>query len=200
MRKPLPTWSKVMIAFVLVSMVGSIVLFVFAMFFLQKMARQATDPKLVVQVAKQIADFPEPLPNGYRWEVGVSVPKIVPIVSANLSHQPDNQVIEFLLDRPKQYEDAKTYLDRALQLGGNDVLPSQICTIEKRGEETIAGEKMTYIVGEFKSAGDNKMGGMVGCLSIKNKRKTILIYAFQPSGSPYNAKVTTDLLNSIKGF
>ena len=59
---------------------------------------------------------------------------------------------------------------------------------------------MPYILCDFDDGSGGSMTGMIGCISVKSKHKTILIYAFQPSSSAYNLQTTMKFLHSVKSF
>jgi hypothetical protein len=194
-RRKLPTWARVIVALVLAVLVG----LTYGAFRLadviEKVAREAIDPAKIPEIAKQIGDFPNPLPAGYKYEYALGFPQI----TVSIRHQPDNQLIQLLCDKNSFEEDPKVILDRALDLGGQG-LPAKIHGLKSKGKEMILGQDMPYIVGEFYDEDHRNVEGMIGCISIKNAHKTILIYALAPFGSPYTLQVTMDLLKSIKHF
>ena len=98
-------------------------------------------------------------------------------------------------------DDPQLFLNRAIDLGDKAVaMPNKIRAVQSKGKETVCGSQMPYIVGEFSDERKRNVEGMIACICIKEKRKTILIYALEPPGTPYNLQVTMDLLKSIKSF
>ncbi|MFX7136287.1 hypothetical protein ABTI19_20030, partial [Acinetobacter baumannii] len=61
-------------------------------------------------------------------------------------------------------------------------------------------QEMAYIVGEFKDPQDRLVQGMIGCVCVKDKHKTILIYATEPPASPFDLETVMGLLKSAKSF
>jgi hypothetical protein len=198
-KRRLPGWARIIVTLVLISLVS----LTYGAFQLADwigiMAKDAIDPKKMPVVAAEIGAFPEPLPAGYRYEYAYDFP--VPYVQ--IHHDPDNQLMQLLWDRNLIEEDPELFLNRAIDLGGMAVpnqMPNKIHAIKSKGNESIAGHRMPYIVGEFYNENGKNVEGMIGCICVKEKRKTILIYALEPVGTPYNLQVTMDLLKSIKSF
>jgi hypothetical protein len=201
-KRSLPVWARIIVALVLTTLVsltyGAFQLADWVVF----MARDAIDPKKMPVVAAEIGAFPQPLPEGYKYEYAYDLP--VPFVQ--IHHDSDNQliqVLQILWDGSIVEDDPELFLNRAIDSGGVPMptqMPNKIHAIKVKGKDSIAGHRMPYIVGEFYDEKGKNVEGMIGCICIKEKRKTILIYALQPSGTPYNLQVTMDLLKSIKSF
>ncbi len=166
--------------------------------FAHDFAINATDPAKIAIVARKIARFPQPLPEGYEFESGYSFGPD----SLVIRHKPDGQTIAFM-SNPYTQEDAKSGLERAqhMPFGGRALL-LPFSREKSRGELMVGGVQMSYIVGEFGSQETTGqiVEGLIGCLSLKKEGKTIFINALPGEGSSYNLKVTTDLLQSIEGF
>jgi hypothetical protein len=125
------------------------------------------------------------------------------VPTVQVSHQPDNQLIQFLCYPNTGDDDPEFFLSRAIDLSDTalpSMAPNKIHSVKSKGEEVIDKRRMAYIVGEFYDEKKKSVEGLIGCICIKEKRKTILIYALEPSGTPYNLPVTMDLLKSIKSF
>jgi hypothetical protein len=194
----LPAWSKILIGLTAFTMV-------FSGYFIFRFADIAhdfsinsTNPVKVAAVAKKIAKFPQPLPQGYEFETAYSLGQDI----LNIRHKPDGQTITFL-SGPYTQEDSKKALDRVSQQAiGGRALFAPMEKEKSRGELLVGGEQMPYIVGEFgsKETTGQIVEGLIGCVSLKKQGKTIIINALPGVGSSYNLKVTTDLLQSIEGF
>jgi hypothetical protein len=201
-KRPLPVWARIIVALVLTAIVS----LTYGAFRLADwigiMARDAIDAKKMPVVAAEIGAFPQPLPDGYKYEYAYDLP--VPFVQ--IHHDSDNQLIQvmlILLDGSIVEDDPELFINRAIDSGGIPMptqMPNKIHAIKLKGKQIIAGHRMPYIVGEFYDEKGRNVEGMIGCICIKEKRKTILIYALEPFGTPYNLQVTMDLLKSIKSF
>jgi hypothetical protein len=194
----LPVWSKILIGLT----ASILVFFGYFIFRFADLAHDfsinATNPVKVAAIAKKIARFPQPLPEGYEFETAYSIGQDI----LNIRHKPDGQTVTFL-SGPYTQEDSKKALDRVSgQPIGGRALFAPMEKEKSRGELTIGGETMPYIVGEFgsKETTGQIVEGLIGCLSLKKQGKTIIINALPGAGSSYNLKVTTDLLQSIEGF
>jgi hypothetical protein len=194
----LPAWSKILIGLVVFALVfWSYFIFRFPDV-AHDFAINSTNPAKIAIVAKKIAKFPQPLPEGYEFETGYSLGQDI----LNVHYKPDGQTITFL-SNPYTQEDSKKVLDRVSQQAiGGRALFMPLEKEKSRGELLVGGEKMPYIVGEFGSRETTGqiVEGLIGCVSLKKQGKTIIINALPGVGSSYNLKVTTDLLQSIEGF
>jgi hypothetical protein len=194
----LPAWSKILIALTAFTLV-------FLGYFLYRFADIAhdfainsTNPTKIAIVARKIAKFPQPLPEGYELESAYSLGQDI----LNVYYKPDGQMITFL-SNPYTQEDSQKVLDRVCQQAiGGRALFMPLEKEKSRGKLLVGGEQMPYIVGEFgsKETTGQIVEGLIGCVSLKKQGKTIIINALPGVGSSYNLKVTTDLLQSIEGF
>ena len=94
MRTKLPTWAWVIIAFTSIVLVGVLALEICSTFALDRLVSNANKPDHIKIVAKDIAEFPDPLPDGYSYQMGVSFPFVVSMI--NIDHKSDKQLIEIL--------------------------------------------------------------------------------------------------------
>lgn len=191
--------------------------------FCKSLAKQSVEPEVIRRTAQQIAQLPDPLPPGYKYQL--CIPFAPFITSVSIMHEDDKQLITLFSALAGSEQDPKEMASRAFDMGINPLAsisgdePTPVLRfqeVKSKGEETIAGQKMPYIVGEIagpsgtpqddsgqakKEKADKKeRQGMVGCICVKEAKKIILIYALQTSDSPYNQQVTMDLLKTIKGF
>lgn len=158
----------------------------------------STNPAKIAVIAKKIAKFPEPLPEGYEYESAYSLGQDI----LTIRYRPDGQMIT-IMSGPYMQEDSRTALERIpKQASGGPAMFAPMEREKSRGEIEVAGEKMPYVLGEFGTKETTKeiVEGLIGCLSLKKQGKTIIINAQPGLRTSYNLKVTTDLLQSIQGF
>ncbi len=191
----LPVWARLVIALVISSLLGLSYAAIRFADVVQSTARDAFDPKKISEVANEIFQLPVPLPAGYTYDSALNFPG----PTVKIWHEPDKQLIECFCDRNSAESDPKQVLDQAIDLHEKG-LPHKIHSLKSRGKTTVCGQEMPYIVGEFYDEQNRSVEGMTGCICIKEKHKTIYIYALEPYGTPYNLQITMNLLNSIKGF
>ena len=120
-----------------------------------------------------------------------------------VNHAPDNLSIQLFSDPQAEATDATdahNFLERALDVSSNGYPAPKIQAVKSKGQTTICGQEMAYIVGEFKDPQDRIAEGMIGCICVKNKHKTILIYAVEPPGTSFNLETVMSLLKSAKSF
>lgn len=210
-RTKLPAWAASLIALVVLLYLAVFVGGIRIAFVAKDILEQATDPKKVKRVAKDIAKFDAVLPSGFRYVMALDLGALKLLT---LEHSPDKQQV--LLISQTDFEDADNSTDQTSEAllkrlydGGINV-PTNGSTIsahfvsqKTHGEVQIAKQKMCYIVGELVDTENKRLEGFVGCILLKTARKgnrTISIYATQPDGRPYSLDETLSLLNSISSF
>jgi hypothetical protein len=195
------------VAFVVASLVGVGYMIVRGVAMMQHMAQDSVDPVKQKQVMHTVAEFPDPLPNGYSIDKAISIG--MPGVETSrkdivvLKHVPDNLSLQLFSNPDAEGEDtmdARNYLDRQIEVSSNNYPAAKIQAVKSKGQTTICGQEMAYIVGEFKDPQDQKFSGMIGCICVRNKHKTILLYAMEPPGVPFNIETVMSLLKSVKSF
>jgi hypothetical protein len=203
-RLSLPLWARLIIALVVASLVGVGYAAVRSVTLIKHLLHDSIDPKKQKQVVQSIASFPDPLPDGFLIDRAISVG--IPGIEESskeivvLRRQPDNLSVQLFSNPAAANEDtidARNYLDRAIEVS---YPAAKIQAVKSKGQTTICGQEMAYIVGEFKDPQDQKFSGMIGCICVKEKHKTILLYAVEPPGTPFNLETVMGLLKSVKGF
>jgi hypothetical protein len=194
----LPTWAKVLIGLVIVVILGVGGLVVGGIVFFQNASKQWTDPVAIAKVSQSIADFPEPLPEGYKYLMGMD---LAGIKTVTVEHADDKQTIIIMSFPKKDKTDAQTMVNELFEKGvKTQQTQAKFEDVKSKGTETVAGLSMPYIIGTMTDNTGNKAEGMVGCIVSETKSETIFIYGMQPQGAPYNLQATLQLLKSIKGI
>ena len=198
----LPTWAKVLIGLVLVGVIVFIIGVVGLIWFFQKTVKEAQDPAAIAKTAKEVARFPDPLPEGYKYTFALP---LAGINTVSVEHEPSKQMIMFISYPQVEKSSPQELVDKVYQAGiqtpgQSDIKGGKIEDIKSRGTETVAGETMPYIVGTLTDKSGTKFEGMVGCLVSPAEKKTVFIYGMQPTGGDYKLDATMDLLKQIKGF
>jgi hypothetical protein len=206
-RLSLPLWARLIVALVVALLVGFGYMIVRGVSMVQHLAHDSVDPTKQKQVVQTVAQFPDPLPNGYSIDRAISIG--VPGVDYSrkdivvLKHLPDNLNLQLFSNPDAEGEDtmdARNYLDRQIEVSSSGFPAAKIQAVKSKGQTTICGQEMAYIVGEFKDPQDQKFSGMIGCICVRNKHKTILLYAMEPPGTPFNLETVMSLLKSVKSF
>ncbi|HEY9787209.1 MAG TPA: hypothetical protein V6D17_17600 [Candidatus Obscuribacterales bacterium] len=195
----LPLWSRIIIGLVIAAFSGTMIFASKCVFDIKELARLAVDPAYIAMCAGKIADFPEPLPEGYSYKVGLDLqPFQISIVT--LEHAADQQQMVFFSVRDQTPDvDAKSLLSRAYDYGINTPTASAHFTdLKMKGEITVAGETAPYMSGQLTDREGRKYEGLIACIRPKGQKKTILIYALEPPGKPLNTDICFDLLKKIK--
>ena len=199
-QQRLPMWATLLICFVVLTIctvgTSAVSFFMFA----RRIAIDATIPERMQHTALAIAQFPVPLPAAYKYLMAADFQIMRFLV---IEHEPTHQQIAFYgLSGLASEKDAKNLLDRAYDVGINTVYSvAKFHDLKTRGTEKVAGQEMSYLIGEFTdTASERKADGLVGCISLNKAAKNILIYSYPDRVHAYNQQVTMDLLKTIKGF
>jgi hypothetical protein len=194
----LPVWARILICLVVSVMVFAIGGSFVGLMSIQRLSREAKNPAAVLKNAQKIAQFPQPLPEGYGFVTGVKLFYVVIVV---IEHKSDHQQIVFYCLPPSKEIDAKNLLDQAYDLGLNPYsVNGKFQELKSSGTAEIAFVPMPFRIGTYQDTNGKPAEGMVGCICVNNPAKNILIYSYPAPGNAYNHDVTMNLLKSIKGF
>jgi hypothetical protein len=193
----LPTWAKILIGLVVVGGAGVIIASVGFFFFIKDMVQKAEDPETIVRTTKQIAEFQNPLPEGYKFEAAFTLMNVGTVI---VQHPQDKQTLT-LISFPKKENDPKAFVDRIIESGvDSGKSTAKLEEIKSRGDLDVAGVHMPYVIGKMADKSGKTFEGMVGCLVSPTKEKTLLVYGTQPLGTEYNVESTKQFLKAIKSF
>lgn len=197
-KKKLPTWAKVLIALVIVGIVGLTTVAISAVFFVQKVYREALDPAMITKAAAQIATFSEPLPKGYKYLLGFSNQALhIDLLAL------DNSGGQFLmvLKYPEKEEDATKLVDRSYESGfSTPQATAKFESVISRGEFVVGERKMPYVLGNMTDQEGRKLQGLVGCVVKKETHEAIVLYGVQFPGKDYEMAITEGFLKTIKSL
>jgi hypothetical protein len=216
-----PIWATLVIAFVVVSFASVYVAGILTIKATQRIAKELVDPSNIAVVANAMGGMPEKLPEGFSYRVGLSVndeafkkwfglpsssAKIAALAKTSLNflaieHSPDGQQVVIVSSPQEEPKDSKEILEAAYELGINTgTTTAHFKSIKDRGQAEVAGMPMPYLLGDTEDTNQKLMQGMIGCISIKDKHRSLLVYGIQPEGETYNLAETLDLLHCIQGF
>lgn len=196
----MPLWAILLMCFVVLAITTAGTTVFSALMFARRIVVDAYVPEKMQQAAMKIAQFPQPLPEGYKYLMAADFELMQCLV---IEHKPSGQQIVFYtLPGPMTEKDAKNFLDRAYDAGINTVyLAAKFHSLKSHGSIDVNGAKLNFLLGEFTDLATNrKADGMVGSISLNKAAKNILIYSYPDAHHAYNQQVTLDLLNSLKGF
>lgn len=197
----LPAWSKALVVIVLAVFAGTMTLFTKSVFELRTLSQLVRDPAYVRKCVDKIADLPNPLPEGYKAELGIDF-ELLRLSIVSIRHVPGEQqlVLFSVVTEQPANADSKVLLERFYDYGINTPsVSARFTDLKSKGEIQVAGETMPYMLGQL-SDSRRKFEGMIACLYLKQKKKTFLAYALEPSGKPLDPEILTRLLKNIKKF
>ena len=198
----MPLWSKILIGLMIGCSALVFALGLTTIFGVKRVGTDMVDQKKVATAAATIAGFPDPLPNGFHYVVGLHLDGMgISIVT--IAHEPDKQLFTFNgLDGTIKNEE-KDLLDYGYSAGLNMLsTTAKFTDIIKKDSVAVATASMPYILGHTVDISGKAGVGMVGCIRVPadHPKKNILIYSLQTTDVPYNQQITMELLNSIKSF
>lgn len=200
-RFKLPLWSKSLVFVVLAVFVSTMALLTKAAFDVRELSGLATQPQYMRRCLNKIAEFQD-LPGEYELKAGIDF-EVLKITICAIEHAPDRQQIVLfscIQEQPPSL-DSKAILERAYDYGINTQTASaKFVDLKKKGDVTVAGRTMPYMLGQLKDRENRKYEGLVGCIYLKELKKTVLVYALEPSGKELDAQVCFNLLEKIKKF
>ena len=199
-KQRLPIWASLLICFVVLT-IATVSTSVFSWLMLaRRIVVEANVPEKMQQTSMKIAQFPQPLPAGFKYLMAADFGIMQTLV---VEDEPSHQQIAFYsLPGPMGEKDSKNFLDRAYDAGINTTyINAKFHDLKSHGDIKVAGQQMNYLLGEFTDIGTNrKADGLVGSIGLNNAAKNILIYSYPDRDHAYNQQVTMNLLNSLKGF
>ncbi|MBX9691288.1 MAG: hypothetical protein K2Z81_02820, partial [Cyanobacteria bacterium] len=202
----LPSWSRVLIAFVSVGMLTILGGITSLTLSVKRTFENAQNPAFIARVARQIALFPNPLPKDYSYYVGLDL-RLFSMVAINYKN--DRQQLMFIginnspqpetsPDGAESLQDSAKVLRKACELGVTTLsTQSRFRQINSKGAWLIADQRIPYITGELE---DVKGTGLIGCNLNRRTGRTLLLYAVQPGDGKFETRVVTDLLQYIRAF
>lgn len=198
----LPTWAKVLIGMVVFAIISGIIAVVGLVYFVQDTVKKAQDPAVIAKTAREIAEFTEPLPAGYKFALALDM---FGVKTVTVEHDSDKQTLIFMTAPPKEDMDANALVTKLFEAGIKapthpEAAGGRFDKEKSRGTETVGGEPMPYIVGTMSDKSGSKFEGLVGAIVSKPKHKTVIVYGIQPGDQGYNMETTRTLLKTIKGF
>lgn len=199
-RQRLPVWAVLLIVFVVLT-IGSVSATAFSWLMLaRQIVIDVNVPEKMQATAQKIAQFPQPLPEGYKYLMAANFEIMQCMV---IEHQPSGQQIAFYsLPGPTNDKDSKIFLDKAYEAGINTTyMAAKFNEVKSNGTIPLLGQQMNYLMGEFTDLSSNRKGdGFVATIGLNKAAKNILIYSYPDRDHAYNQQVTMNLLNSLKGF
>ncbi len=159
---------------------------------IESMRKKAREPENIKLVASKIADFAEPLPEGFRWRSGVELP-----LSKSLTIERKNPFMIITINSEQAITTNIAQLDSSLEIGsklGRDMM-TQKWTKKSDGTSSVAGHSMKYELGEI-TMGEHHVGELRGAVPLKGK--TVTIDAFGEWDKPFDMDRLNNFLAGIK--
>lgn len=190
-----PIWARILIVFVVLAQLGVVALASVSMGNIVQMIRQSMDPVFIKENAKNIAEFPEPLPQGFSFRMGTS---LFNSSMVNVLYAPDQTEIMFgLLPKIENGDaSARQLVDGYAEKGIPNVTDE--LKIDEKKKMDIAGLPFEYVLGTNTDPSNKTSGIFIAC-SLLNDKRAVMIFARTPSAK-FNMDAGKKLFESIKNF
>lgn len=194
-----PGWLKATLIVAAIVVALSVVLIAGCIMFVTNMRNPAQTRELL----NSFASVEEPLPSGFQYQLGLNVMGNKIVV---LTHAPDSLTLFFGSFTDRDLKDPQEIINKISSNGNGR---SQFI-VKQKGEETVGGRKMSYVIGDLVSSSGNTHGGgkavpggvshpaMVGIFPPTADQKVTCLFGQAVSGDTYNLDETNELLKAIK--
>ncbi len=193
----LPAWSKIIVFLTLSGILGSIAAITYVSLEMKRMAELAPNPKYVAALAKKIVELPEPLPEGFEYQVGMDMNflRLVSLINRKAMQQ------YTIYDFPgTTNQKARKFTEDAYAYGMNTPsVVGKFTELIKDGSWQLLGREMPYMLGKIKTPEGHERQGLVAC-SINAKGHAFLFYAVQVNDQKFDMAPSMELIKSIKSF
>lgn len=181
------TWLKVVLALVGLGIAATIGIVVLGVSMLGELGKTATDPQKAAKIADEIVQIRRPLPSEWQYAVGMNMGVMKMAMLRNSS----NNVVVNLTRYPKSSKVES--ITQGAAAGAH-------MSVEERGEETLAGRKMSYLRGFSKGRGGSAAMAMEMAWVIANNGDLILIHCVEPGKSKFEKEPVAPVLDRVVGF
>lgn len=203
-RKPLPLWSRLLVVLVSFMFFSSIYGVVMGTVAFKRAFENCQETAHIKQVAQRILKFPAPLPEGYKYSLGVDLDFFTANIKfVGIDYKEGKQQLLFVaLNSVNPERSTRVMLQSAYDIGVNTPgVSGRFTETLSRGRWTFEGSSMPYIIGKLKDIDDKEHVGLVACMLMPEKKKTLFLYAVEPGEKEkFDINVCVDLLKEIRGF
>ena len=204
-KKALPVWSKVVIVLVITLFAGSIYGVIQGTLVFYETFRNVEDPIHIKKVAASIAEFPDPLPEGYSYVLGVSLDVLGDEFKAlGIDFKKGKQTIVLYCLSVDKGVTAAEMLKRFYKVKLVNTISFVGSFVESTGQGswTLPNGQMPYVVGKVKRSSDESMHtGLIACMVLPDSKRAILMYVVEPGAKEkFDMDVTMKLLTHIGRF
>jgi hypothetical protein len=187
-KTPMPGWARFLLAMFIVTLIGTILSIVVGSIAFAYWQRDVRDSAKINYIATNAMHI-QSLPPGFHYSMGYSLPG-----TDMVTIDGDKADTSFILLRIKNARNFKQE-DLAKILPDDPTNPGGFVEVKQRGEETVGGNKMAYMVGSV------NLGATVqqfrGAMLTDNNAYLLRMTGTTP-GDTYNMEVTKRLLACIK--
>jgi len=193
----LPIWSKIIVFLTMSGILGSIATVAYASLEVKRIAELAANPKYVATLTRKIVDLPEPLPEGFEYQIGMDM-SFLRLVS--LINREAMQQYAFYDFPGSTNQKASKFTQDAYAYGMNTPsVVGKFTALIKEGRLELLGKEMPYMLGKIKTQeGLERQGLVASC--VNEKGHAFLFYAVQVNSEKFDMAPSIELVKSIKSF
>jgi hypothetical protein len=175
----LPGWAKILLGLSIFFLVSVLVLIGACTYFIGEIERKNTDPAVVKKIANTIVTIDDPLPNGFKWVIGLD---ILSMKMAAVNHSPDN--LELILTSLPSGKTSNSLEENISSSELNPALANATGTQSKfeakvKGSETVANKKFVYAIGTVKDREGHDIPSLMGFFSPSDDGRAVMLVGVQ---------------------
>lgn len=191
----LPLWAKSLVVLVVTVFFVCIVSLTLLVNFSANIAKKAREPAYIAEVMQSTAQMPSTLPDGFSYQTAAEISNYRFV---SFLYKPDDSLMAFITMPVDAKLDDSAQIVQVLSSRG---LPgvSESFQVSKKGQESVAGHTMDYIIGKTMDSEGTGIGTMIGCIVDKGKNKQFLMYGWSLKGD-FDFAVAKKLLDAIKSI
>lgn len=191
-KSGLPVWAKTLVVLVVTTIFVGIVSLTSLVSFSASIAKKARNPAYITSVMQSVAQMPTPLPDGFSYQTAAEISNYRFV---SFLYQPDDSLLAFItMPVDPKLDDSAQIVEQLSSKGLPGV--SESFQVGKKGQETVAGHTMDYVVGKTMDSEGTGIGTMIGCTIDKGKNKQFLMYGWSLKGD-FDFGVAQKLLSAI---
>ncbi len=202
-QKGLATWVKILIAVMVIGTISIIGIITAGVFFFGGAMKDMMDPAKVKATVDAIAKFEDPLPQGWKFGMGLNLFG----TSVGVVTNEKEKLTITLLKLPRGGKEVTSevivgeYAEKGIpNVSGMDAdKTSAPLTVKDKGRLTVGGEEMTFVSG-VSERGGKTFSQFIGSVIPKSDPSVIIIQGVCFDSETYKIEQTKRLLSAIKSF
>ncbi len=198
-------WVKILLWTIVVILILSLATCTIGGYLLFNSVKEMADPKKAAAVAASMVTLPDPLPEKYKWQVGLDAFETpVPVKVVCLKDKEATMEYYIILLKnsgdkdltPEQFAREIAEKKNIPQGVGGDAVKG--FSVKEQATMTVAGKEMPCAIGVTDGVHSDQRPALIGCL-MPDKTRVLLLCAYGPEGTAeLNKKAVSEFFGMIK--